>query len=59
MLLIKEVKPNKGSPHGIVAKVLDSSLEITKFKLQSHYNIHFQTNILRKGVNPLIPPAIG
>ena len=43
-----------------VAKVLDSSrLSISKFELQSHYCIHFQTNTLGKGMNFLIPPAMG
>ena len=40
-------------------KVLNYSLEINEFKLQLHYYIQFQTNTFGKGVNPLIPPAIG
>ena len=43
------------SPHGIVVKVLDCSLKVNKFKLQSCYYVPFQTNTLRKGMNPLIP----
>ena len=33
---------------GIMAKVLDCSHKISKFKFQLHYYIHFQTNTLRK-----------
>ena len=29
--------------------------EVSKFGLQLHYNVNFQTNTLRKGMNPLIP----
>ena len=31
--------------HGLVAKVLDSDIVGSKFKLQLHYCIHFRTNI--------------
>ena len=47
------------SPYGIMAKVLDCSLEISEFKLQLCYYIHFLTNTLGKGINPLIPLAMG
>ena len=30
-----------------------------EFELQSRYNVHFRTNTLRKGKNPLILPAMG
>ena len=39
-------------------KVLNCNLEVNKFKLQSHYYIHFQTNTLGKGMNPLILPGM-
>ena len=42
--------------HSIIVKVLDSGLE---FKLQLGYFIHFRTNTLRKGINPLILPVKG
>ena len=45
----------RGSPYGIVANMLDCGL---KFKLLLHYYVHFQTNTLGKGMNPLIPSAM-
>ena len=39
-----------------MAKVLNCYREISMFKLQLCYNIHFLTNTLSKSVNPLIPP---
>ena len=41
-----------------MARLLDCSLEVNVFELQSRYYIHFQTNTLGKGVNYLIPPAL-
>ena len=37
----------------------DYSLKVSDFKLQSCHWIHFQTNTLEKGMNPLIPPSYG
>ena len=34
-------------------KVLDCSLEINEFELQLLCYVHFQTNVLGKGMNPL------
>ena len=42
-----------------MGKVLDCSFEVGKFKPQLYYYIHFQTNTLWKGMNLLIPPAMG
>ena len=39
-----------------MAKVLDCSLELSKFELQSCYYVHFQTNTLEKDINSVIPP---
>ena len=39
--------------------MLDSSLKVSEFKLQWGYYIHFQTNNPGKGMNLLIPPAMG
>ena len=38
-----------------VANVLDCNIIESRFKLQLCYHIHFQTNTLGKGMNPLIP----
>ena len=37
-----------------MAEVLDCSLEVSEFKLQSHYHIYFWMNTLEKNKNPLI-----
>ena len=43
------------SLRGVMDKVLDYSFEVSKFELQSQYHVRFQTNTLRKYMNPLIP----
>ena len=48
-----------GGPCGIMSKVLNCSLKVSKFELQSCHYIHFCTNTLGKGMNHLIPPAMG
>ena len=47
-----------GSPRGAMAKVLDSHLKVSEFKLQSRYDVHFQFNTLEKGMNSPILTAI-
>ena len=42
-----------------MVKVLNWGLIVKEFKLQLCYHIHFQVNTLMKGMNPLIPPAMG
>ena len=37
-----------------MAKIMDCGFEVSKFELQSHYYIHFQTNTHRKGMNTII-----
>ena len=44
----------KGSPHCVMAEVLDCGLKVSNFELQLSYYI--QTNNLGKGMNPLISP---
>ena len=44
------------SPLGIIAKVLDSDLKMSKFKLQSCYYVHFWTNTLGKDMTLLTQP---
>ena len=46
-------------PHGVVAKVLDYSVVVNEFDHQNRYYVHFRTNTLGKGMNPLILLAIG
>ena len=39
-----------------MAEVLDCDLELSEYK---RHHVHFRTNSLGKGMNPLIPLAIG
>ena len=39
--------------------MLNSNIVESKFKLQLCYYVHFYTNTLGKGMNPLIPPFMG
>ena len=45
-------------PRGVEANVLDRSLEVNEFELQSRYCSHFRTNTFEKGMKPIIPLAI-
>ena len=40
-------------------KLMNYGLEVNEFELQSRYYVHIWTNTLEKGMNPLIPPAMG
>ena len=46
-------------PWGIVVPMQDCNIKVSKFELQSCNYVHFRTNILGKGMNSLIPSAIG
>ena len=43
---------------GVMVKMLDCTIVVSKFKLQPCYYVHFRTNTLGKGMNPLILPAM-
>ena len=43
--------------HGVVANMLDCDIVAIKFKFQSCYYVHLQTNTLGKGVYPLASPS--
>ena len=49
---------SKGSPRDEEAKVLDSDLKVNELDLQLRYYVHFRTNTLGKGMNPLILPLM-
>ena len=49
----------RGCLCGVMVKAMDCGIVVSKFILQSHYYIHFQANILGKGMNRLILPAMG
>ena len=62
ILLLKNAREKKnrwGSRGGVMSKVLACGREISEFELQSHYYVHFQTNILEKVMNTIILPAMG
>ena len=46
-------------PSDEMLKAMDCGIVVSEFKLQSYYNVQFQTNIFGKCMNPLILPAIG
>ena len=47
-----------GCPCGVMVKTMDCGIVVSEFVLQSCYYVHFQTNNLGKGTNPLILPAM-
>ena len=48
-----------GCTHGVMVKPLECGIVVSESELQSHYYVHFQTNTLGKGMNPLILRAMG
>ena len=52
--------PNiSGCPRGVIVKAMDGGIIVSEFKLQLRYYVHFRTNTLGKGMDPLILPAMG
>ena len=50
----------RGRPRGVMVKAMNCGIVVREFILQSRYYVHFRTNTLGKGMNPLIlPPAMG
>ena len=49
----------RGCPRGVMVKVTDCRIVVSEFVLQSRYYVHFWTNRLGKGMNPLILPSMG
>ena len=43
---------------GVIAKVLNCSLDVGEFGLQSDYCDHFRSNALRTPMNTPIPPVV-
>ena len=42
-----------------MVKSMDYGVLVSELVLQSHYYVHFHANTHRKGMNPLILPAMG
>ena len=49
----------KRSLRGAVANLQSCKIVEDEFELQSSYYVLFQSNAPKKGMNPLIPPAMG
>ena len=49
---------SKGNLRGVISNMLGWVFKVSEFELQSSNYVHFSTNTLRKGKNPLIPFAI-
>ena len=58
-MILSRLHIAQGGPRGVMVKAMDSGIVESEFELQSCYYIHFRTNILGKGMNPLILPAMG
>ena len=43
---------------GVMVKAMDCGIVVSEFEFQSHCYVHFRTNTLGKGINPLILPAM-
>ena len=50
---------SEGESHDAVANVLDCDIVVNKFELWSFHYVYFWTNTLGKGINLLIPLAMG
>ena len=48
-----------GCPRGVMVKAMDCKIVVNEFELQSGYYVHFRTNTLGNGINPLILSAMG
>ena len=57
--LAKHKLTNYAKACGVMAKAMDCGIVVCEFVLQSRYYVHFREYTLRKGMNPLILPAMG
>ena len=49
----------RGCPRGAMVKAMDCGIVVSEFEHQSRHYLHFRTNTFEKGMNPIIPPAMG
>ncbi len=47
----------EGVSRGVMVKAMVCEIVAREFELQSRYYVHFRTNTLGKGMNPLYPPS--
>ena len=59
LLSYQTIQTTRCCPRCVFVKALDCGIVVSKFVLQSHYYVHFQTNTLGKDMNPLIVPVMG
>ena len=59
ILRVRVVASPGRSPHCLMAKLFDCSLDWSEFEFQSCYYIHICLNVLQIGMNPFIPPCCG
>ena len=59
IVLVGELGITRECPRGVMVKAMDCGIVVSEFELQSRYYVHFRTNTLGKGMNPLILPAMG
>ena len=55
----KKVTNKNKAKRGVMVKSLDCGIIVREFVVQSRYYVHFRTNTIWKGMNPLILPAMG
>ena len=48
-----------GCPRSLMVKAMDWGIVVGEFVLKLHYYVHFRTNTLGKGMNPLSLQAVG
>ena len=48
-----------GCPCGVIVKVMDCGIIVSGFEPQSRSYVHFWTNTLGKGINPLVFLVMG
>ena len=48
----EQLRNNMGSIYGMMVKILDCNLEVSEFKLRSHYDVHFCLSIFVYLCNP-------
>ena len=49
---------HRGCPRGVMIKAMDCGIVVSDLVLQLRYYVHFRTNTLGKGMNPLFLPAM-
>ena len=55
----KNKKNYGGCPRGVMVKAMDCGIVVSEFVIHSRYYVHFRANTIRKGMSPLILPAMG